>query len=59
MREACKGSGNGVPWLRLDLSKPAPPLGPAYGKALVERIKVVMKELEEVGKMGRDGVYFY
>jgi hypothetical protein len=59
MREACKGIGNGVPWLRADLSIPTPPRGPAYGKALVERIKVLIKELEESGKMGGDGVYFY
>jgi hypothetical protein len=59
MREACKEVGNGVPWLIPDMSIPTPPRGPAYGKALVERIKVLIKELGESGKMEGYGVYFY
>ncbi len=58
MREACEGKSN-IPWLRPDMKKPTLPLGPAYGKALVDRIKVLMKELAEDGKLQGDGVYFY
>ena len=58
MREACEGKSS-IPWLRPDISKPAPPLGPAYGKALVDRIKVLLKELAEEGKLEGDAVYFY
>ncbi|KAH8204936.1 hypothetical protein TruAng_000819 [Truncatella angustata] len=38
-----------VPWPRSDLAKPAPPLGPEYGKALVARIKVLLAKLEKEG----------
>lgn len=50
-----------VPWLRPDTSKPAPPLGPEYGKALVVRIKELMADLQKQGKLdgGEDGVYWY
>ena len=58
MREACKGTRH-VPWLRPDLEKPAPPLGPGYGEAMVERVKVCLKELAADGKLGEDRVYFY
>lgn len=58
MREACQEKSN-VPWLRPDLSKPTPPLGPGYGEALVERVKVCLRELAEGGKSKGDGVYFY
>lgn len=58
MREACRGGSN-VPWLRPDLSKPAPPLGPDYGKAMVQRAKSCLKGLEKDGKIGGDGVFFF
>lgn len=48
-----------VPWLRPDLSKPAPPLGPEYGKALVARIKKLVPELEKEGKMLEEKVVWY
>ncbi|KZM19779.1 uncharacterized protein EKO05_0004158 [Ascochyta rabiei] len=35
-----------VPWLRPDTTKPAPPPGPEYGKAMVARIKETVKGLE-------------
>ena len=57
LREACKGSE--VPWLRNDKSKPAPPPGPAYGAALVERVKALLSDLEKRGEMQKDGVYWY
>ncbi|KAL9113247.1 MAG: hypothetical protein Q9227_002582 [Pyrenula ochraceoflavens] len=34
-----------VPWLRPDLTKPTPPLGPEYGKALVRRIKETLRDI--------------
>lgn len=48
-----------VPWLRPDTSKPAPPLGPEYGKALTARIKVLVSELEKDGKMKEEKVFWY
>ncbi|MCJ1251111.1 U6 snRNA-associated Sm-like protein LSm2 [Trapelia coarctata] len=35
LREACEGKSN-VPWLRVDMSKPKPPLGPGFFKTLVD-----------------------
>lgn len=48
-----------IPWLRPDLTKPAPPLGPEYGKALVKRIKELLVELEKEGKMNTEQVVWY
>ena len=58
MREACAGVLS-VPWLRPDITKPAPPLGPEYGKAMVARVKACLKELESEGKLAGDAVYFF
>lgn len=58
MREACKGAST-VPWLRPDLSKPTPPLGPEYGKHMVERVKTCLRKLAEEEKMQSDGIHFY
>jgi hypothetical protein len=58
MKKACEGKGS-VPWLRPNRSTPTPPLGPAYGKAIVERVKACFNRLVEDGKMKGDGVYFY
>ncbi|OLN87223.1 hypothetical protein CCHL11_03602 [Colletotrichum chlorophyti] len=44
-----------VPWLSQDSSKPAPPLGPEYGKAMVARVKEALTRLEGEGKL--DGSY--
>ncbi|KAF3004254.1 hypothetical protein E8E13_007844 [Curvularia kusanoi] len=54
LREANKGTKE-VPWLRPDTTKPAPPPGPEYGKAMVARIKETMKELEETNKLDGNG----
>lgn len=49
-----------VPWLRPDLTIPAPPFGtPEYGKALVERIKALLAKLEQEGKMNEEKVFRY
>ncbi|KAK9431060.1 hypothetical protein V1505DRAFT_385463 [Lipomyces doorenjongii] len=58
MREAAKGGSN-VPWLRPDLTKPRPPLGPGYGEALAERVKATLKELTREGKLNEDAVIYY
>ncbi|KAH7319572.1 hypothetical protein B0I35DRAFT_352646 [Stachybotrys elegans] len=58
MMKSTKGL-KGVPWLRPDLSKPAPPLGPEYGKALVRRIKELIPELEKEGKMDETAQHYY
>ena len=54
LREASKGTRN-VPWLRPDTSKPTPPPGPEYGKAMVARIKEKMESLEKEGKLDGNG----
>lgn len=48
-----------IPWLRPDLTKPAPPLGPEYDKAMVKRIKELLVELEKEGKMNDEQVVWY
>ncbi|KAI1771001.1 hypothetical protein F4818DRAFT_430846 [Hypoxylon cercidicola] len=48
-----------VPWLRPDTTKPAPPLGPEYGKAMVERIKELLAQLREEGKLDEEKVQWY
>ncbi|KAF6814937.1 hypothetical protein CSOJ01_03767 [Colletotrichum sojae] len=44
-----------VPWLRHDAGKPAPPIGPEYGLAVVARVREVLERLEGEGKL--DGTY--
>jgi hypothetical protein len=48
-----------IPWLRVDSSKPSPPIGPEYAVAVVARFKEVLKKLEAEGKLNEDdgGVY--
>lgn len=48
-----------LPWLRPDLSKPTPPIGPDYGKAIVLRIKETLKRLEDDGKLNETKVYLH
>lgn len=40
-----------VPWLRHDLSKPSPPIGPEYGKVVLARAKEALGKLEREGKL--------
>lgn len=61
MRSAClqagiqgEVKGKGVPWLRPDLTVETPPLGPLYGKHMVERVKVGLGKLN----LG-DGVFWF
>ncbi|KAF7537062.1 hypothetical protein G7054_g4022 [Neopestalotiopsis clavispora] len=55
-----EGSGaRAVPWLRPDLTKPAPPLGPAYGKAMVRRVKELLPQLERENKINATEVHYY
>jgi hypothetical protein len=58
MRMACKGTSN-LPWLRPDTTIPTPPLGPKYGEAMVERVKVCLRKLANEDRMSGDGVFFY
>lgn len=63
MRDACKSvqGAEKVPWLRLDLTKPTPPLGPEYGKHMVGRVKDVLGELKlgEGGGEEKGGIVWY
>jgi hypothetical protein len=58
IRKASAGIKN-IPWLRPDTNKPAPPLGPEYGKAMVARIKKMVKDLHKKEKMAQDAVVWY
>ncbi|KAF2966280.1 hypothetical protein GQX73_g7290 [Xylaria multiplex] len=58
MKEASEGTRS-IPWLRPDLTKPTPPLGPEYGKAMVVRIKALLAQLEKEGKMDEEKVHWY
>ncbi|KAF7340959.1 hypothetical protein MSAN_02081200 [Mycena sanguinolenta] len=39
-----------IPWLRVDWSRPHPPIGPEYAAAIVERTKAMLSKLESEGK---------
>jgi hypothetical protein len=43
------------------MEKPAPPLGPEYGKAMVARSKEALLKLQAEGKLDGtdDGLYYY
>jgi hypothetical protein len=56
---AANSAAKPVPWLRPDLTKPAPPLGPEYGKALVGRVKVLLADLQASGGMNEAKVQWY
>lgn len=56
---AGNSSAKHVPWLRPDLTIPAPPLGPEYGKAMVQRVKAAMTEIQTKGEMNETKVHWY
>ncbi|CAI7657136.1 unnamed protein product [Penicillium discolor] len=58
MRQACHGISS-IPWLKMDMSVPKPPLGPGYAEHVVQRIKECMKKIEAEGKLEQDGVWLY
>lgn len=58
MRQACQGISS-IPWLKMDMSVPKPPLGPGYAEHVVQRIKECMKKIEAEGKLEQDGVWLY
>lgn len=58
MREACQGLSS-VPWLKMDMTIPKPPLGPGYAEHVVERIKACMKKIEAEGMLEKDGLWLY
>jgi len=58
MRTACKGISQ-VPWMRADMEKPRPALGPGYGEHMVVRSKECMQMLISEGKLGKDGEFYF
>ena len=58
MHQACQGISS-VPWLRMDHTVPKPPVGPGYAEHVVKRIKSCMDKIEQEGKSGQDGMWFY
>lgn len=58
MRQTCQGISS-IPWLKMDMSVPKPPLGPGYAEHVVQRIKTCMKKIEAEGKLEQDGVWLY
>lgn len=58
MRQACQGISS-VPWLKMDMTVPKPPLGPGYAEHVVQRIKACMKKIEAEGLLDQDGLWLY
>ncbi|CAI7664991.1 unnamed protein product [Penicillium pancosmium] len=58
MRQACEQLSS-VPWLKMDMTVPRPPLGPGYAEHVVQRIKACMKKIEAMGMLEQDGVWLY
>ena len=59
LREACKGHLN-VPWLLFDKDRPVDSQAQSdYAKIVISRGKELVKKLEEEGKFGKDGIYYY
>jgi hypothetical protein len=58
MREACRGLSS-VPWLKMDMTVPKPPLGPGYAEHVVQRIKACMRKIEAEKMLEQDGVWLY
>jgi hypothetical protein len=58
MRQGCKGLSS-VPWLKMDMTVPRPPLGPGYAEHVVQRIKACMKKIEAEKMLEQDGVWLY
>jgi hypothetical protein len=58
MRNACQGLSS-VPWLKMDMTVPRPPLGPGYAEHVVQRIKACMKKIEAEGMLEKDCVWLY
>jgi hypothetical protein len=50
-----------IPWLRVDASKPAPPMGPGYATHIVGRLKEQLAKLDAEGKLGEGnaGIVFF
>lgn len=58
MREAGQGISS-IPWLKMDMDVPKPPLGPGYAERVVQRVKSCMKRIEAEGMLGQDGLWLY
>lgn len=60
-KEFASSGASSVAWLRHDGSKPAPPVGPEYGKAMVQRVRDTLDSLKNEGKLGNGEteVYWY
>jgi hypothetical protein len=58
MRQGCLGISS-VPWLKMDMTVPRPPLGPGYADHVVQRIKACMKKIEAEKMLEQDGVWLY
>ncbi|KAJ5657895.1 uncharacterized protein N7484_001544 [Penicillium longicatenatum] len=58
MRQACQGLSF-VPWLKMDMTVPKPPIGPGYAEHVVQRIKACMKKIEAEGMLEQDGLWLY
>jgi hypothetical protein len=56
MRQSCRELSS-VPWLKMDMTVPMPPLGPGYAEHVVQRIKACMVRIESEGKLEQDGVW--
>ncbi|KAF7340958.1 hypothetical protein MSAN_02081100 [Mycena sanguinolenta] len=48
-----------IPWLRVDSSRPHPPIGPEYAAAVVARTKAMLSKLESEGKFDAEDDSIY
>jgi hypothetical protein len=58
VRVACRGKGK-LPWLKVDVTNPPPPLGPNFAPTMAGRAKACMQSLTRTPKLGHDGVYLF
>lgn len=60
-KQFAQSGGSRVAWCMHDASKPHPPLGPEYGKAVLERCRELLDRLQSEGKLddGRSETYYY
>lgn len=56
---AAQDGSRPVPWLCADTTKPAPPMGPEYGKAMVQRAKECLSRLRNVDGIKESKVVWY
>lgn len=55
IRQKLQELGRPIPILRADMSVPMPPVGPEYGKLILQRARKGLETLRSEGKLGDSG----